>query len=194
MTQEQIITTTLSPNVLETDAGLIDFGLIDYLGKIPGLAHHLKERSLIDNTFTLANFSKWIASNIVMVDQWKNEDELFITQNQAFFSTYRFAIVNPRLQKAVPASLLLEPLPVEQRMFFITKIDLANDVVTLSNGNEYSVHPNDHGTLRKFSANDRAMFGFNSSDKVHLIGADSFKFYILIDTTCNAYVRVNVIY
>jgi hypothetical protein len=181
----------LTGNIIDTDAGLIDFGLVDFIGKVPGVIHHLMSVSLKEETFTLDNMSKWSSSNIEMVNNWKEEDELLITQNQAFFSIYRFALVNSRLQKAVPVSLLREPLPIDHKMFFILKIDPANDVITLSNGVEYSVYPNDHGTLRKFSENDRIVMGFNSSDRVDSTTIDSYKSYILIDTTCNSSVRVN---
>ncbi len=181
----------LLENIVETDAGLIDFGLIEYIGKIPGVIHQLLDTSLVDNTFTLDNLSKWNSSNIEMIKNWKNDDELLITQNQAFFSVHRFALVNPRLQKAVPISLLREPLPIDHKMFFILKIDPANDVIALSNGIEYSVYPHDHGTLRKFSENDRVILGFNSSDKLDTTSIEHYKSYILIDTTCNSFVRIN---
>jgi hypothetical protein len=181
----------LLENIVETDAGSIDFGLVEYIGKVPGLIHHLVDCSVKENTFALDNLSKWSSSNIEMVKNWKDEDELLITQNQAFFSVYRFALVNPRLQKAVPISLLREPLPVDHKMFFILKIDPANDVIMLNNGIEYSVYPHDHGTLRKFSENDRIILGFNSSDKLDSTSVDYYKLYLLIDTTCNSYVRVN---
>jgi len=128
-----------------------------------------------------------------MIRNWKMEDELFLTQNQAVFSAYRFALVNPRLQKAVPVSLLREPLPIENKMFFILNIDLSNDVIALSNGAEYSVDAHDHGALRKLSENDRIIMGFNSSDKFIATNLDYHKNYILIDTTTNSCVRVNPI-
>jgi hypothetical protein len=181
----------IAGNVVDTDAGSIDFGFIDYIGKIPGLIHHLVDCSANENTFTLENRSKWIASNIDMVRNWKADDELLITQNQALFSAYRFALVNPRLQKAVPISLLREPLPVDHKMFFLFNIDPSNDVVALSNGVEYTVYSHDHGTLKKFSENDRIILGFNSSDKLDSTNLDYYKCYLLINTTCNSYVRAN---
>ncbi len=182
---------TVVGNLIDTDAGSIDFGLIEYIGKVPGLIHHLADCTSNDNTFSLENRSKWTAANIEMIRNWKSEDELLITQNQAFFSPHRFALVNPRLQKAVPISLLREPLPIENKMFFILSIDPANDVITLSNGVDYSIYPHDHGTLRKFSENDRIILGFNSSDKLDVTNLDYYKCYLLINTTCNSYVRAN---
>jgi hypothetical protein len=180
-------------NVVSTDAGSINFGIIEYIGKIPGLIHHLVDCSLQDDTFTLDNQSKWKTSHIEMIQNWKLDDDLYLTQNQAFLSTDRFAIVNPRLLKAVPISLIREPLPIDQKMFFITEIDSSNDVITLSNGMEYTVYSHDHGTLRRFSENDRVILGFNSSEKMDPIAVDDYKFYLLIDTTLNSYVRANPI-
>ena len=185
------ISNIISENIVETDAGSIDFGLIDYIGKPPGLIHHLIECSLKHNTFILDNLSKWSSSNIEMVKNWKDDDDLLITQNQAFFSACRFALVNPRLQKAVPISLIREPLPVDHKMYFIMKIDPANDLIALSNGIEYTIYLQDHGTLRKFSENDRVIIGFNSSDRLDSISIDYYKSYLLIDTTCNSCVRAN---
>jgi hypothetical protein len=182
----------LSNSFFETDAGLINFGLADYVGKVPGMVHRLVDASVKEGTFTLDNFSKWTSSNIEMVSNWKGDDELFITQNQAFFSIYRFALVNRRLGKAVPISLFREPLPIDGKMFFILKIDLSNDLVILSgNGIEYSVCSNDHGTLRKFSENDRVILGFNSSDKIDVTNVDTCKHCLLINTTCNSFVRAS---
>lgn len=184
----------ITENVIATDAGSIDFGFLDYIGKMNGLIHHLADVSSSDNTFTLDNRSKWIASNIEMIKNWKLDDELFISQNQAFFSAYRFALVNPRLQKAVPISLHREPLPLDNhKMFFILHIDPANDVIRLTNGIEYSIYAHDHGTLRKFTENDRVILGFNSSDKLDTANLEYYKSYLLIDTTCNSYVRANPI-
>ena len=193
MFSQELLNTSpiLLQNFIETDAGLIDFGLAEYIGKMPGVIHHVVETSTKDSTFTLDNLSKWSSSHIEMVKNWKSDDELLITQNQAFFSASRFALINPRLQKAVPASLVREPLPIDNKMFFVIKIDPANDVITLSNGVEYSVYPHDHGTLRKFSENDRIIFGFNSSDRIDATNVDYYKCYVMIDTTCNSFVRVN---
>jgi hypothetical protein len=185
------VPTNIVDNIIVTDAGSINFGIIDYIGKIPGLIHHLVDCSLEKETFTLDNQSKWKSSHMEMIQNWRIDDDLYLTQNQAFLSTDRFAIVNPRLLKAVPISLLREPLPIDQKMFFLTDIDSSNDVITLSNGMEYIVYSHDHGTLRRFSENDRIVLGFNSSEKIDSNAVDVYKFYLVIDTTLNSYVRAN---
>ncbi len=179
--------------IIETSAGAIDFGFIDALEKVPGLIQHLAKTTPSGDVFVLDNQSQWSASDIDVIKNWKVEDDLYITQNQAVFSIHRFALVNPRLQKAVPISLLREPLPANNKTFFVTKIDLANDVVTLTNGVDYALFPNDHGTLRKFAENDRVMIGFNSSDRLDAAASNSqcHKGYLLINTTNNSYVRAN---
>lgn len=180
-------------SIIETEAGSIDFGLIECIDKIPGLIQYIVDFSMNDNVFTLDNRSKWTASNIEMIKNWKIGDELFITQNHAFFSAHRFALVNFRLQKAVPISLLTEPYPIEMKTFFLLGIDPSNDVISLDNEIDYSVHPGDHGTLRKFSENDRVILGINSTDRLDECNLEHYKRYLMIDTTCNAYIRVNPI-
>ena len=108
----------LTPNMVDTNAGSIDFGFIDFTPKIQGSIHHLLSCSRQESSFTLDNYSAWWSSDIEMIQNWASDEALVVTQNQAFFSAYRFAIVNPRLQKAVAISLLREPLPVENQTFF----------------------------------------------------------------------------
>ncbi len=179
--------------MVNTDAGSLDFGFITYIEKIPGLAQHLKGVSTSSATFVLDNQSEWVTPDIDLIKNWKHEDDLYLTQNQAIFSTHRFAIVNPRLQKAIPISLVKEPLPAENKMFFITKIDIANDVVVLDSGVEFAVYSHDHGTFKKFNNHDRVLIGYNSSDRLDDTSSQCHKGYLLINTTCNSYVRVSPI-
>lgn len=185
--------TSCMGTIIETNAGAIDFGFIDSLEKVPGLIHHVANIPEGGDVFTLDNQSQWVTPDIDLIKSWKAEDDLYITQNQAFFSVHRFALVNPRLQKAVPISLLREPLPAEDKTHFVAKVDLANDVVTFTNGAEYIVFPNDHGTLKRYIANDRVMIGFNSSDRLDSATANAqcHNGYLLIDTAYNSYVRAH---
>ena len=178
----------ITQNIVSTAAGSLDFGLIESISPVLGIHHRIIEVSEEEGTFTLDNRSKWQTANIDMIKSWK-EDDLIITQNQAIFSVHRFALVNPRLQKAVPISLLREPLPMDGKTFFIRKIDLPNDLITLDNSVDWTVYPSDHGTLRKFNENDRIMIGLNSSETVDTLNSEKYKFYILINTTSNLYVR-----
>lgn len=183
---------TVIPRIIKTEAGEIDFGLIESIPSIPGLFQRLKEVGQEKDTFKLDNESKWMASEIETLKGWAGDD-LILTQNQAIFSTYRFALINPHLQKAEPISLSVEPLPIKDKTFFIDSIDIRNDVVKLENNTEWAVHSGDHGTLRKFAPHDRVMFGVNSSDRIDNINHEKRSPYILINTTHNLYVRVSKI-
>lgn len=189
-------------DTISTEAGYLDLNFFNSVAKLPGLTHHLShggEASAFcdrDDAFTLENNSKWVTPDPEAVNNWRPDDDLYLTQNQAVFSLYRFAIVNPRLQKAVPISLLREPLPFEDTMFFISAIDFANDAVTLrsttgENSIEWTVYPHDHGTLQRFRENDRVMLGINSLDITNTASPGVFKSYIIINTASNLYVRAN---
>lgn len=199
MLDEGIITAALYPDMrmdepigvthglVTTDAGLIDFRFSYDIQTFPGLLQGLVMVFAEDEAFELLNGSKWSAANIEMIKGWTETDQLVLSQNQAFFSTHRFALLNIRLGKATPITLLREPRPMGSDVFFITKVDLANDVVGLNTGQEWTVYPHDHGTLRKFAEHDRILIGVNTSDST----AVERMRYILIDTASNLYVRVN---
>jgi hypothetical protein len=173
--------------VIGTDAGNIDFRFSNEIQPFPGLLQGLAAVFVEDDCFELLNGSKWSAANIDMIKGWTESDQLLISQNQSFFSTHKFALLNARLGKATPITLTREPRPTGLDVFFITKIDLANDVVGLNNGREWAVYSHDQGTLRKFAEHDRVLLGVNTSDSSAL---ERMK-YILIDTASNLYVRVN---
>lgn len=171
--------------MIDTDAGHIHFDFIQKTPAVPYLRHKVASTDAESNTLELANGSKWSCSNPDMVKEWVEGDQIVIGQNQAFFSTNRYALINVRLGKAIPISLLREPRP--DQSLYITKIDFANDIVTLSkDGQQWEVFSYDHGTLRKFSEHDRLLIGVNTSDCCH---HELALHYILINTSTNQYVR-----
>ncbi len=168
----------------ETEAGLIYFKPVQIL---PGLLQDVADIDRDAKVFSLANGSKWYAPNIDMINGWVKSDQLVISQNQALFSTHRYALLNLRLGKATPIDLARESRPTDQDALYISKIDYANDVITLNNeGLQWAVYAPDHGTLRKFSEHDRVIVGMNTSEH-----SDQEKgmHYILIDTATHQYVR-----
>jgi hypothetical protein len=180
----------VSHNVQNTEAGNIDFGPLSAIVEMPGLFHQLMSLSKSEGFFILENGSRWTTPNIDMVSGWRDNGQLLITQNQALLSTHRFALVNVQLQKAVPITLQREPIPIPGKAFFITKLDHANDVISLNNTQEWVAHARDHGTLRKFYEHDRIIVGVNTSDTGDF---EVNKRYILMDTASNIYVRANPI-
>ena len=178
------------PLILDTDAGSIDFGFIAAAPEILGLYQSLEEVLPQENTFILENGSKWSSSYIDMIENWMETNRLLLTQNQAILSTHRFALVNPILQKAVPISLLREPIPQDFTAFYISRLDYANDVVYLNDRSEWTVYSHDHGTLRKYTEHDRVILGINTSDTLDI---ENKKRYLLINTATNQYVRANPI-
>lgn len=177
-------------SIASTDAGPIDFGLVASLEEIPGLFLHLKDCEEKGSVFLLDNGSKWSTSEIEMVRNWDEEDELLITQNEALFSSIfeRFAIVNRRLQKAVPISRCSEPEPNEKAMY-VKKVDTKNNLLVLNNGMEFRIHDHDHNALHQFDENDRILIGFNSGHRPNANFAEHFMHYILVNTRSNNYVR-----
>jgi hypothetical protein len=168
----------------ETEAGLIYFKPVQIL---PGLLQDVAEVDLEAKVFTLANGSKWAAPNIDMINGWTKDDQLVVSQNQTLFSTHRYALLNLRLAKATPIDLVRESRPTTEDAYYISKIDYANDLVTLNvEGQQWVVYASDHGTLRKFSEHDRVIIGMNTSEHCD---QEKVMRYILIDTATHQYVR-----
>ncbi len=164
-----------------------DFQFTESLQPVAGLFQGLAMVFPESHSFELFNGSKWSTSNIEMVKGWVENTQLLVSQNQTFFSTHRFSLLNTRLGKAAPITLLREPRPTGKDVFYITKLDLANDVIVLNGFQEWAVYPHDHGTLRKLSEHDRIMVGVNTSD----YALEKPMRYILIDTATNLFVRAN---
>ncbi len=170
---------------VDTEAGRMHFDFIMQTQPLAGFLQAVVSADAKTDSFELPDGSKWGTSKIEMIHGWNEGDQLIITQNQAFFSTHRFALVNLRLGKAVPISLLREARP--ESALYITNIDAANDIVTLSKeGQQWVVDSADHGTLRRYSEHDRIILGVNTSD---CCDHDKVMRYLLIDTTTNQCVR-----
>jgi len=176
---------------IETDAGLIHFEFVKQSQALPGLFQGVAGIDANNNSFELSNGSKWSAHAIEMIRGWVAGDQLVLSQNQAFFSPYRFALVNLRLGKATPISLSREPRATAEDSFYISKVDYANDIVVLNKGGlQWEVYRPDHGTLRKFSEHDRILLGVNTASYAD---EENHMHYILINTATNQYVRAKPI-
>jgi hypothetical protein len=170
---------------VETEAGRMHFDFIMQTQPVPGFLQAVASVDPQNNTFELPDGSVWATSKIEMINGWTEADQLVISQNQAFFSTHRFALVNLRLGKAVPVSMIREARP--ESAMYITGIDRANDIITLNKDNQqWVIDSADHGTLRRYSEHDRIVLGVNTSD---CCDHEKVMRYLLIDTTTNQCVR-----
>lgn len=173
-------------HVVATDAGNINFHFTKLIKS--SLANHsIHHVNAKDNLLELSDGSQWKVSKPDVVRGWEKNEHLVLTQNQATFSTYRFALVNPDLKMAIPVSLDREPMPAKDKCLFVKEIDKANDLVTLNDNGRWIVHSSDTRNLNKMAENHRIIIGVNTGDDHERCP------YILINTTNNNYVRARLI-
>ncbi len=174
---------TPEPTV-NTEAGSIRFDLLKQYEVMPFMKQAITSSDATKGLFELGNGSQWSASDINALQGWEEGDEIVLAPNQALFSLHRYALLNMRLDKAVPISLLKGPRP---DALYIAKIDLANDIITLNDDKQWSVDRQDHGTLKRLSEHDPVLIGLNASDYCE---RDKTMGYMIMDTTTQQWVRV----
>ena len=168
--------------VVNTDAGHIDFTFVNYV-KHSIAYQKIRHISTEDKAVDLENGSRWSISKADTVRGWESSKSVVVTQNHASFSTARYALLNPELKLAVPASLIREPAPKDA--LYIASIDRVNDMVILSDNKKWIIHADDRSNLSKMQDHDRIIVGVNTShdqDKSP---------YLLIDTSNHHFVRAH---
>ncbi len=172
--------------VVATDAGNINFHFTK-LVKSNLTSHSIHQIHQKDNILELTDGSQWNVTKPDVIRGWEKNEHLVLTQNQATFSTYRFALANPELKLAIPVSLIREPIPSKDKCLFIKDIDKANDLVTLNDHGRWIIHSSDIRALNKMTENHRIIIGVNSGEDHDRCP------YILIDASNNSYVRARLI-
>lgn len=170
--------------VVSTEAGKIDFRFMNNI-KNAQVFHRIAHICPESHTVELEDGSRWNVPKIDAVKGWEKSHRLVLTQNQATFSTHRYALVNPELKLAVPVSLAREPTPKDKDLFYIKAVDRVNDIVVLNDNRHWIVNAADRGVFNKIMENDRAILGVNTRE------IDKKSPYIIIDTADkgNVFVR-----
>jgi hypothetical protein len=165
-------------NTVSTEAGKIDFRFVDKM-QDARVFHKIAKFLDKEQAVELEDGSVWTVSKYEYVKGWK-EEHLVLSQNQALFSTHRYALINTDLRLAIPVTLIREPTAGENKALSIKKVDKNNHVITLSDNKEWVVHNSDRSAFDKIAKNDRVIIGANTSEVDDMIP------YILIDTANKA--------
>jgi hypothetical protein len=170
--------------IVTTEAGKIDFRFLGNI-KNPQVFHRIVRICPESHAVELEDGSMWTVPKIDNVKGWEKSHRLVLTQNQATFSTHRYALVNPDLKLAVPASLAREPTPKDKDLFYVKAVDRVNDIVVLNDNKHWIVNASDRSVFNKIVENDRAILGVNTKE------IDKKSPYIIIDTADkgNVFVR-----
>lgn len=179
---------TQREEVVQTEAGKIDFSFLHNI-KNPSVFHRIVRVHSELSAVELEDGSMWTVAKMDAIKGWEISHRLVLTQNQATFSTHRYALVNPDLRLAVPVSLSREPTPKEKDLFFIKAVDRVNDILVLNDNRKWIVHSSDRNVFTKMTENDRAILGVNTRE------IDKKSPYIIIDTNDKgtAFVRASLV-
>lgn len=118
--------------------------------------------------------------------RWSPEEPLAIIINNAWFSDYKFLLVNLVSDEAVSVNPSFGPLLKGDYTHWVTGIDPNNGYVLLEDGTNWQVNRSDFSTLKKWLQEDTVIIGTNYSWS----GED----YILINVNLNyQFIRANAI-
>lgn len=113
---------------------------------------------------------------------WKVSDELVITQNHRWFTSYQYRIINQATGTSIEANLFLGPIVNGIASRYASSIDFHNGLALLTDGTQWEICPSDFSLFANWANGDAIIIGFNS-------GWDSKYDGLLINVNMNQSVR-----
>jgi hypothetical protein len=145
--------------------------------------YYIKDIGAKGKTLTTYDESVWTISDrgARVASKWKPESPVIIALNKSFFSSYTYLLKNLSTQESAPANLALGPF-VENAIFIVS---FHNNVITLSNGSEWTIgFWNRLGAFKKWKIGQAVLIGETGSQRSPC--------YILINVNENNYVSVDL--
>jgi hypothetical protein len=142
--------------------------------------HSLVAISALGDSVEIEDGSTWKVSAYdgYKALNWRTTDPIMITQNNRWFSTYAYRIVNRNSGTSIEANLFLGPIKNGQYSRYIQEIDLSRGILKLNDNTHWEIASNDQAIFREWMANDSMIIGYNS-------GWDSSCEGLLINVTMN---------
>lgn len=150
-----------------------------------GTYHHPYIVSALGDQVELEDGSNWAihVGDRYKTFNWLTSDEILITPNHAWFSSYMFCLLNKNTGTSVQANLTLGPIYNGPVTHWILAIDYFSEEVCLEDGSIWKVSGFDSSTFNRWMVNDTIIIGVNDGF-LH-----STKPNILINVNNLAYVR-----
>ena len=152
---------------------------------LPPTAHQMISKSILNNSIEIEDGSIWKIRpyDEHKITSWLTSDPLIITQNQRWFSSYRYRIINKYNQSSVEVNLSQGPIKNGPRTLYIEAMNLENGFVYLNNFTQWKIDSKDLQALQTWRERDAVIIGENS---------DFFSNYeaILINVAENKSVRI----
>lgn len=145
--------------------------------------HWLVAVAILDNDKYTLEFEDGAVWKINSYDgskalNWRTNDPLTITQNNRWFSSYNYRIINKSNGSAVEANLYLGPVENGSYTRYIVSIDHARKEMTLSDNSHWEISYLDTSVFRDWALSDAIIIGTNS-------GWDSSSDALLINVNVN---------
>ncbi|MBU6446583.1 MAG: hypothetical protein KGQ49_04220, partial [Verrucomicrobia bacterium] len=135
----------------------------------------------------LEDGSEWKVSTSdgIKASNWHTDDPLIITQNNRWFSSYEYRIINQANNTSVEAKLFLGPLLNGEYSRFIVSIDHTRGEIILNDYSHWNISYLDASLFKKWALNDYVIIGTNSDTSFWDSSSDS----LLINVNMNHCVR-----
>ena len=116
---------------------------------------------------------------------WRANDPLTITQNNRWFASHAYRIINKSNGASVEADLFLGPIELGQYSRFIVGVDQSRREVFLSDNTHWEVSYLDSSIFKDWAVNDYIIIGTNSNTSIWDSGSDA----MLINVNMNNSLR-----
>ena len=131
----------------------------------PVNCHTLMSIAMGSDSIEFEDGSHWqiASSDAFKLNGWFPGDQLVVTPNSFWFSSYDYYITNKRTGNYVKAELFIGPLQFGAYSHWIVGIDYYSGHVFLENGTTWCVAFRDNYLFRDWAINDHIILGINDS-------------------------------
>ncbi len=139
---------------------------------IPEVQHQITNMSIQRDTLQLEDDSIWTVSSYdaPKLLYWNDKDTFLITQNNRWFTSYQYRLINQTNGSSAEINLASESLYKQDCPLTIKSIDQNNFLVELSDDTMWLIAQNGARTFDSWSLGDAVIIGYNSNgDEIHNI-------------------------
>jgi hypothetical protein len=137
----------------------------DYWTSHSGAFHRAVGIGMSGDTVELEDGSVWsvYSGHRYKTLDWLSSDTILITQNNAWFSSYKYRLVNQNTGASVEVDLTLAPIYNGPYTHWIVAIDYLGRYVWLEDGSRWHISSEDAYAMSKWLINDTVIIGINDA-------------------------------
>lgn len=136
-----------------------------YYSSHQGVFHRPIAVSPFGDMVTLEDGSVWQVKggDAIKTLDWLAGDSIIILPNHAWFSSYKYVLLNQNTGAKIKVNLSLGPIYNGIFTHWIVAIDYYNCELCLEDGSVWKISNSDSGTMKKWMPNDTIILGINDS-------------------------------